>query len=63
MGSTLSAKQASLKLIERLDENVSYEDIMYELLLLQKVEQGLQDVKEGRTTPHDKMKEEFMEKW
>lgn len=62
MPATLSAKQASLRLIERLDEDVTFEDIIYELYFLQKVERGLQDVQEGRTIPHEEVRKEF-EKW
>jgi hypothetical protein len=62
MASTLSAKQASLKLIERLDDDVTYEEILYELNLLQKIERGLRDVQEGRVTPHDQVKRKY-EKW
>lgn len=58
----LSAKQASLRLIERLDEDVSFEDILYELYFLRKVERGRRDVEEGRTVSHDQVKEEF-EEW
>ncbi len=62
MPATLSAKQASLRLIERLDEDVTFEDIIYELYFLQKVERGLEDVKEGRTLSHEEVRKEF-EKW
>ncbi|WP_457652464.1 hypothetical protein [Rhodocaloribacter sp.] len=62
MPATLSAKQASLRLIERLDEDVTFEDIIYELYFLQKVERGLEDVKEGRTVSHEEVRKEF-EKW
>ncbi|GIV04401.1 MAG: hypothetical protein KatS3mg042_0724 [Rhodothermaceae bacterium] len=62
MPATLSAKQASLRLIERLDEDVTFEDIIYELYFLQKVERGLKDVKEGRTVSHEEVRKEF-EKW
>lgn len=62
MPATFSAKQASLRLIERLDEDVSFEDIIYELYFLQKVERGMQDVKEGRTFTHEDIRKEF-EKW
>jgi len=62
MLATLSAKQASLRLIERLDETVTFEDIIYELYFLQKVERGLEDVKQGRTASHEEVRKEF-EKW
>ena len=62
METTLSAKEASLKLIARLNDDVTYEEIMYELNFLKKIERGLDDVREGRVTPHDQVKEEF-KKW
>ena len=62
MPATLSAKQASLRLIERLDEDVTFEDIIYELYFLQKVERGLRDVREGRTATHEEVRKEF-ERW
>ncbi len=62
MSTTLSAKQASLRLIERLEDDVSFEDIIYELYFLQKVERGLRDVEEGRTISHEQVRKEF-EQW
>jgi predicted transcriptional regulator len=58
----LTPKNAAIKLLERADKNVSYEEIMYELHVLQKIERGLKDVEEGRTTSHEKVKQEF-KKW
>ncbi len=62
METSLSAKEASLKLIERLDDDVTYEEIMYEINFLHKIERGLRDVQEGRVTSHEQVKEEF-KKW
>ena len=62
METTLSAKEASLKLIARLNDDVTYEEIMYELNFLKKIERGLDDVREGRVTPHEQVKKEF-KKW
>lgn len=62
MSVALSAKQASLRLIERLDENVSFEEIMYELHILQKIEQGVQEVEEGKLVSHEQAKE-MLKKW
>lgn len=54
----LSAKRAALRLIERLDDDVSYEAILYELHFLQQVERGLHDVEAGRTTLHEALKDD-----
>ncbi|MCH8962527.1 MAG: hypothetical protein IH820_14745 [Bacteroidetes bacterium] len=62
METSLSAKEASLKLIERLNDDVTYEEIMYELNFLQKIDRGLRDVQEGNVTSHEQVKEEF-KKW
>ena len=62
MSTSRSAKEASLKLIERLNDDVTYEEIMYELNFLQKIDRGLRDVEEGNVTPHEQVKEEF-KKW
>ena len=62
MSTALSAKASSLKLIERLDDDVTFEEIMYELNFLHKIERGFRDVEEGRVTPHAQVKEEF-KKW
>ena len=62
MSATLSAKQASLRLIERLQDDVSFEDIIYELYFLQKIERGLRDAEQGRTVSHEQVRKEF-EKW
>jgi len=48
-----SAKKTALELLERLDDDVTFEDIMYELHVLQKIERGLEDVDQGRVTPHE----------
>lgn len=52
-----SAKKTTLELVERLDEDVTYDDIMYELYALQKIERGLRDAEEGRTVSHDEVKD------
>jgi len=57
MSETKSAKKATLELVERLDEDVTYDDIMYELHTLQKIERGLRDAEEGRTVSHDEVKD------
>ena len=59
MPETKSAKEITLKLVERLDEDVTYEDIMYELYALQKIERGLRDAEEGRTVSHEEVKDQL----
>jgi predicted transcriptional regulator len=53
-------KQAAKQLIEQLPEQASWDDIMYELYVKQKIEEGLADIEAGRTTPHEKVKAELL---
>ena len=55
------AKKATLELLERLDDDVTFEDIMYELHVLQKIERGLEDVDQGHVTPHEDAKDRLGE--
>lgn len=41
------------------EEFNSTEEIIEELILLEKIEDGLNDLKEGRTMTHDEMKNEI----
>lgn len=54
-----SAKEAARQIIEHLPEQASWDDIMYELYVKQKIEAGLADVRAGRTVSHEEVKAEF----
>ena len=55
-------KQAAKQLIEHLPDQASWNDIMYELYVKQKIEAGLQAVAEGRTVPHEEVKQRLHNK-
>ncbi len=46
-----SVKQDARRLVERLGDDATWEDLQYEIDLCQAVEAGLKDVREGRTVP------------
>ena len=52
---TESAKRAAIELIERLPEDASLEDIMYELYFRERVGRGLQEWREGKAAPHSEV--------
>lgn len=54
-------KQRALELVRQLDDDVDYGEILYRLHLLQQVEQGLEDVEQGNTIPHDEVEEQIDE--
>ena len=51
-----SPKEEAIRLIEKLPEDYSMDEIMAELYFRQQVEQGLRDVEEGRVHSHEQIK-------
>jgi predicted transcriptional regulator len=52
-------KRQALDLVEQLPENASWDDLMYEVYVRQKIEAGLAAAIEGRTVSHDEVKRRF----
>lgn len=48
-----SAKQLALRAVEQLPDDATLEDAMERLYLLEKVERGRADVREGRVVSHE----------
>jgi len=57
-----SAKQEALHAIERLPDDVPFDEIVYRLYVLNKVQQGLQDIDAGRTVSSEELAREI-EAW
>jgi predicted transcriptional regulator len=57
-----TTKEAVIKIIEQMPEEVSIVDIMAELYFCQKVDAGLKDLDEGKGIPHEQVKER-LRKW
>lgn len=55
-------KEDVLRILERLPDDCTLEDIQYHIYVRQKIEKGLQDIKEGRTLSHEEV-EKLMTKW
>jgi len=51
-----SVKEAARSIVDNLPEQATWDDLMYELYVKQKVEAGLQAADEGRTVPHEEVK-------
>jgi len=56
----MNAKESAQNIINQLPEHASWNDIMYELYVKQKIEAGIRAVEEGRTIPHDQVKARIM---
>lgn len=57
-----ATKKDILKMIERMPDDASIEDVMYELYVHAEVEAGLEDIRAGRVVPHAEVMREFS-KW
>jgi len=55
-----TAKQAAREIIDRLPDRATWDDIMYELYVKEKIEKGLADIEAGRTIPHERVKAELL---
>lgn len=58
----MRTKQAVLKMIERMPEQASMEDIMYELYFRQRVDRGLKELTAGKTISHEHVRRSLA-KW
>ena len=54
-----TAKDEAIKIISKLPEEASWDEIMYKIYVTRKIEEGLKAADEGRTTSHDDVKEMF----
>lgn len=54
-----SIKKAAARLVRELPETASWDDLMYEIFVRQKVEAGLGDLEAGRSHSHTSIREEF----
>jgi predicted transcriptional regulator len=57
-----TAKEEVRKMLERLPDDSSFEDIQYHIYVRQKIEQGLEDVEAGRLLTQEEV-ERRMSKW
>lgn len=55
-----SAKDAARQIIEHMPDQATWDDIMYEFYVKQKIEAGLKAADEGRTVPHEEAKRRLL---
>jgi hypothetical protein len=54
-----SAKQIALHAVEQLPDDATLEDAMERLYLLEKIERGQDDIRQGRTVAHEEIVARF----
>jgi hypothetical protein len=60
---TNQLKDEVIELIRKLPDDATLEDIQYLLFVKQKLEIAENQIKEGKTSPHDEVMERLREKW
>lgn len=51
----MTAKESALKVLDQMPDKASWNDIMYELYVKQKIDSGLQAINEGRVVDGDEV--------
>jgi predicted transcriptional regulator len=54
-------KDSLLELVRQLPDECTWDDVMYQIYVRQKIEAGIKDADEGRMVDHDVVFEEFAE--
>ena len=49
----LTVKGAVQELANRLPEDATWSEVLYRVVIRQKIEEGLEDISAGRVVPHD----------
>ena len=57
----MTTKDIALRLIERLPDDASLEDIMYELYFRQRIDRGLRELAEGQTISQEEVERSLAE--
>jgi len=55
-------KATVLNALNELPKEFKLDDFLERLLVIEKIDEGLQDIKEGKTVPHEKVKK-MIAKW
>jgi len=55
-------REKAIEVVNELPKEFALEELMEKLVFVEKVEQGLQQLKEKKTTPHQKVKD-LVKKW
>ena len=56
----VTLKEAAKKLIDHLPDQASWDEIMYELYVRRKIEEGMVDIEASNTVLHEQIKSEFL---
>ena len=55
-----TVKEDARELVESLPDHATWDDLMYEMYVRQKIAAGIQAADEGRVVPHEEVKKRFL---
>lgn len=55
-----TTKKQALEMIKKLPEQVTWDDIMYDIYVRKKIAAGIKAADEGRVVPHEEVKKRFV---
>lgn len=55
-----SAKQEAREVIDGLPDSATWDEVMYELYVRQKIAEGIKAADGGRVVPHEEVKKRFL---
>lgn len=55
-------KEEAKKLLDKLPDEISWDDIMYEMYVRNKIDRGLHAADEGKLISHEEVKKRFAQK-
>jgi predicted transcriptional regulator len=55
-----TVKEEARQVIERLPEHATWDDLIYELYVRQKIAAGIKAADEGRVIPHEEVRKKFL---
>ncbi len=55
-----TVKEEARKLLERLPDEASWDDLMYEIYVQKKIDMGLKAAEAGKLIPHEEVKRRLM---
>jgi predicted transcriptional regulator len=57
------AKKQVQDVVERMPEEIDIEDLVYRLYVIEKIEAGRRDVREGKVVSHEEAKKRLLGEW
>lgn len=60
---TSSPRAQAIRVLKQMDDQASFEDMMYELYVLQKITRGLAEADAGKTMAHEEVKRRLQKKF